>query len=351
VAFDVHGAAFATEVGDEIGGFYENLAIGSTGSREEINSREVGLQDFGHQGDGFWFQGGGIAVVGNIAAGNEAHAFAYYTRGLYEGGPQAQFQSVNLPNPAIAGGAATIGVGQVPVANFRDNTGYASATGLLVRYHLEDSTHGERSLFENSTFWNNTVGVALHYAQNTVLRNLSVISGQNARPEIGIDQNLLTGNIEYDHLMVLGYRTGIDLPRWGTNVVRGGTFANESDLRISSAAMRERMLLLTDFTTEPKIWMWEDLRPISQGYVTFLVVRDAIVLNYGAIDYQKLYYLGQQANAVLFPTARDDVPAEYIGLTSQQLWDRYNMVLGGSIAPNNTFAVPFISGGTVAPKP
>ena len=36
VAFDVHGAAFTTEVGDEIGGFYGNLAIGSTGTTEDI---------------------------------------------------------------------------------------------------------------------------------------------------------------------------------------------------------------------------------------------------------------------------------------------------------------------------
>ena len=34
VAFDVHGAAFVTEVGDEIGSFTDNIAIGSTGSGE-----------------------------------------------------------------------------------------------------------------------------------------------------------------------------------------------------------------------------------------------------------------------------------------------------------------------------
>ena len=82
VAYDVHGSAFATEVGDEIGGFYGNMAIGTTGSGEADNSRETPFQDFGHQGDGFWFQGAGISVVGNISAGNQGHAFAYYTRGL-----------------------------------------------------------------------------------------------------------------------------------------------------------------------------------------------------------------------------------------------------------------------------
>ena len=85
------GAAFATEVGDEIGGFYGNIAIGSTGSGQEANARETPFQDFGHQGDGFWFQGAGVAVIGNVSAGNQGHAFAYYTRGLYENGTQGRF--------------------------------------------------------------------------------------------------------------------------------------------------------------------------------------------------------------------------------------------------------------------
>src|SRR5262249_41205996 len=48
VAFNVDGASFVTEVGDEIGGFYDNLAIGTTGTgeAEAIDARE-GIQDFG----------------------------------------------------------------------------------------------------------------------------------------------------------------------------------------------------------------------------------------------------------------------------------------------------------------
>jgi Ca2+-binding RTX toxin-like protein len=352
VAFDVSGAAFTTEVGDEIGGFYQNLAIGSTGSGEGVSAREVGLQDFGHGGEGFWFQGAGVSVVGNIAAGNQGGAFAFYTRGLYEGGPQARFLSANLADPSIANGAATISVGLVPMRAFKDNVGYASSAGLLVRYHLEDSMHGARSVFENSAFWNNTTGVALHYAQNVVLRNVTAITGQMPRPAIGIEQNLLTGNVEYDHLTVSGYVTGVDLPRWGNNVVRGGTFSNnDSDITISSAALRERSVLLTDFTSQPKILMWEDLRPISQGTAAFFFVRDAVVLNYGSIVNQQLYYLGQRPTTVLFPTPREDVPAEYVGLTNQQLLNQFGIALGGELMPSNTFSVPYITGGRVAPRP
>ena len=181
VAYDVHGAAFATEVGDEIGGFYGNMALGSTGSGEAIDAREP-IQDFGHQGDGFWFQGAGISIVGNIAAGNQADAFVFYTRGLYEGGVQRQFLAANLADPSIAGGAETISIGLVPIRQFSGNIGYASETGLLIRYHLQDSTHGGRSFVADSKFWNNLYGVDLHYAESVTLRGLKVVHDPSSRP-------------------------------------------------------------------------------------------------------------------------------------------------------------------------
>src|SRR5262249_8682281 len=66
VAFNVVGAAFVTEAGDEIGSFRRNLAIRSAGSGHDTVAREK-LQDFGHEGDGFWIQGGGGAGEQNIA--------------------------------------------------------------------------------------------------------------------------------------------------------------------------------------------------------------------------------------------------------------------------------------------
>ena len=127
VAVGVNGASFVTEVGDEIGGFYHNLAIGTTGVTADIESR-LNIQDFGFSGDGFWFQGAGVSVVGNISAGNQGNAFAYFTRGL-NGAP---FSTANLVDPSIVQGASNIDVSLVPVRQFSDNIGYASQTGLTV---------------------------------------------------------------------------------------------------------------------------------------------------------------------------------------------------------------------------
>jgi hypothetical protein len=348
VAYDVRGAAFASEVGDEIGGFYGNMAIGSSGSGQEPNAREH-LNDFGHQGDGFWFQGAGVSVVGNISAGNQGHAFAYYTRGLYENGVQARFPSANLSNPAIAGGEPTIDIGLVPVTNFSGNVGYASAVGLLVRYHLQGATHGQPSLFRDSKFWNNPLGVGLHYAQHSVLRNLTIARVPDGTHTYGVDADIIEGHIVYDNLTVTGYHTGIELPRWGDNVVSGGTFNNtHQDILIPSAALHDRTLLITGLTGTPRITFSDEFEPAPNNNSFLYFVKDRVTLNFGPIQSKRVYYWRQQANAIPFPTPRPDVPPAYVGLTNQQLWNSFGKALGGEIAPANVYTLPYISGGLIA---
>jgi hypothetical protein len=345
VVFDVFGAAFATEVGDEIGGFYGNIALGTTGSGEADNSRENPFQDFGHQGDGFWFQGAGVSVVGNVAAGNQGHAFAFYTRGLVEPAGRGVFLTANLADPSIANGETVIDVGQVPVTNFRDNIGYSSFMGLLIRYHLQNSTHGKTSLFENSQFWNNTVGVGLHYTQHVVLRDLQVIRLPSGTHTYGVEADIIESNITYDNLTVIGYHTGIEMPRWGNNVVRGGVFQNTyHDIYIPTAAWRDRTVLLTGLTGSPKITLADDMEPIPNNSAEVFFIHDQVTLDFGPFANQQVFYWRQQANGIPFPEARPDVPAAYVGLTNQQLWDRFGKALSGQIAPSNTFLVPNIVG-------
>jgi Ca2+-binding RTX toxin-like protein len=348
VAFNVFGASFATEVGDEIGGFYGNIAIGTTGSGDADNDRETPFQDFGHQGDGFWFQGAGVSVVGNISAGNQGHAFAYYTRGLIESTGRGVFLSVNLDDPSIAKGAPTIDVGQVPVVNFRDNIGYSSFRGLLARYHLENSTHGKASLFENSQFWNNTVGFVTYFAQNIVFRNIQVIRTPDGKHWPGVESHIVDGNITYDNLAVIGYHIGIIMPRWGNNVVRGGVFQNAyHDLYIPTAVWYDRTLLLTGLTGTPKINLVDDVAPIPNNSAELFFIHDSVILDFGPFGYQQAFYSRQQANSIPFPVARPDVPAAYVGLTNQQLWDHFGKALSGQIAPSDTFSVANIVGAVI----
>jgi hypothetical protein len=351
VAYDVHGAGFATEVGDEIGGFYNNIAIGSTGVNENMAARsQINIQDFGFEGDGFWFQGAGISVVGNIAAGNQANGFVFYTLGLYEGMKQAQFRASNLVDPSIAGGAATIPVEMVPVREFSNNIGYASQIGITVRYQLQNASGGQISLFESSAFWNNTLGVDLPYTHNTILRNVRVIHGPSARPFAGIRANWSTKNITYENLTVSGYNRGIELPRHGYAVVSGGTYINNYvDIALPTAIIDGRSALITGTAADLKVQAVFDTYPVSGFSATTFFANDVVLLNFGALVNQRLYNVMQLAGEIPFPVARFDLPAQYVGLTNQQLWNQFGVALGGSIAPSNLISVPNIIG-LVTPK-
>ena len=83
VAFNVVGASFATEAGNELGRFVGNLAIKGVGANtgEGIESRKF-KQDFGFQGDGFWFQGPAVDVRDNIAVSQKHDGFVFFTVGL-----------------------------------------------------------------------------------------------------------------------------------------------------------------------------------------------------------------------------------------------------------------------------
>jgi hypothetical protein len=169
------------------------------------------------------------------------------------------------------------------------------------------------------------------------------------RPYRGVTGNIDTQNNTYEHLTVVGYDVGIELPRRGTNVVYGGTFANNSvDILIYTAAINSRSILITGVPAQTKITTFIDTNPFGYPNVNIFLVSDVIVLNFGAFAYQRLYFEMQQASAIPFPVARPDVPAAYIGLTNQQLWNQFGVALGGAIAPANTYIVPNIVG-LVAP--
>jgi|GEM_PF-2549403 hypothetical protein len=97
VAYDFTGAGFVTEMGNELGLFENNLAVGGKGivnSKDEpeypfrrlyiTNSAKKRLRaaDLGFHGDGFWMASPFVDVKNNIAAGNTGAGFLWYSLGL-----------------------------------------------------------------------------------------------------------------------------------------------------------------------------------------------------------------------------------------------------------------------------
>lgn len=82
----------------------------------------------------------------------------------------------------------------------------------------------------------------------------------------------------------------------------------------------------------------------DMGNINRAFLDDTVILDFGPFAHQRLYYNQQQADLVLFPEPREDVPLEYVGLTNQQLWDQYGVAFGGAVAPSDAYTVPQVVG-------
>ncbi|MDC0936182.1 G8 domain-containing protein, partial [Pirellulales bacterium] len=354
VAYLSRGAGFVAEAGDEIGRFEGNIAIASLGSGEEESSREP-EQDFGHDGNGFWFQGAGVEVVDNVSAGAEGHAFIYYTRGLRQQGIVTEFSAASLADPGLAGGASSISVDDVPVARFADNVGYASAEGLKIRLHLRFAEHGGQSVIEDSLFWNNEVGVNLPYSHNIVLRDLDIYYEIGVYPSNGVRDNIDAGDITYDNLAIAGYDWGLSVAQTGDSVVNGGTFQNRKNIVIKPATDPGRSVTINgaiQFVELPDAGPLFEHENVSmqfrsssiKGSISHLFYDSVVTLNFNEFSDQRLYFFEQAAAAIAFPVSEPDIPPAYIGLTIQQLFDNFGIAVAGEIAPSDVITTPGIHG-------
>lgn len=377
VAFNVAGTAFMTEAGDEIGSFDGNIAIRGSGSRGDLNSR-FDLQDFGHEGNGFWFQGAGVSVTNNVAVGQAGHGFIWYTRGLFEPDLQrndspadvsTKFLGANVSDPRIAAGAEKIEVYDVPITEFRNNIAYAnqwgvSLTYVLFRFRLDAARprHDVGSTIDGLTLWNNVRGLNCYYVANATFKNITVVGSTGTR-EFGIKAHLNSRDLVFENVNVEGYNVGVSMPRAGSNVLRNATLKNSNNIWVQSHFARPPVGNETASAPPPHVVLIEgDIRftgsrnivlesSYHQREATFagVFVPDIVTLNFGPYRNQRVYFAGQGATVIPFRSVVKALPPEYVGLTNQQLLSRFALAIGGAIRPSNAVSKPGIIGGFVAP--
>ncbi|MDA8745928.1 hypothetical protein N9N28_14970 [Rubripirellula amarantea] len=245
VAYDVLGAGFVAEAGDEIGRFDGNLAVHFQGSGEEAESRSY-RRDFGHDGVGFWLQSPGLEVVNNVVAGAGGAAYTYYMRGLKESdGEFTEFVSANLLDPTIAAGAETIALNKVPIRTFENNVAYASTSGMDAFYVLEASDHGTPSVISDSTFWNNDRGIYAPYSKHLEIQGVTITHDASALPTFGFEHNALTRDIKFTDITIVGYRYGIWATQTGLTNIRSGLLANKTNIWVTPARSPERQVTVS----------------------------------------------------------------------------------------------------------
>ena len=373
VAFDVVGAAFSTEAGDEIGSFDSNFAIRMHGSGEEpISRQEEG--DFGHAGDGFWLQGPGVRVENNVAAGATGSGLILYAEPLFEDGLGiTTFPSANLPDPTIAAGAEDVPVSLAPLATFRGNESYGSALGAQIYYHRTFITIEEEqeeqaalqfapSLVEDMDLWSNAIGMLASYTVDTEFRDLRIIGPVDGSGDTGFDaaSNFYNrGTHLYENLSVEDYEIGFSAPRSGVIDVDGGYFNNITDFYLNEPRQLGRRIRFGgdlrfgdrfggvvegERVERAYFEMDPELAPAADSANEHFLLDDQVLLDFGPYRDQQLYFFEQSADHVLFPEPPDqltpDDPGptigdEFIGVTNADIFSVLGQSFGGAIAPGD----------------
>lgn len=372
VVFNAVGAAFVTEAGDEIGTFNGNIAIHSQGSGAGIEDRRE-VQDFGHQGNGFWLQGGNVSVTNNVVSGQRAGAYVFFPRGLVQKGlGTTQIPVADLVNPAWApAGATMIDVGSVPLRKFSGNVAFASGDGLETWFTLLDvsgKNADQRNVIENFTTFGNSSGRGIFtpYTNLTTIKNSTVMGNVNSPSGTAIARNDVTRNMVYDHVHAEGFSVGIDAPVNGVNEIEGGFFNDVKGVLISTANSRSRVVNINGNTdasgnldpSQPQfgtlsatalgtrrqfdIALSSNFNP-KENDITRLFNPDVIQMGTVTVNDQQLYYKQQAPDFKPFDSTSPDgvapyVPTDLIDKTNQQLFDTYGLAIGGIVAPSGATA-------------
>ena len=223
VAYDFAGAGFATELGDELGNFFDNVAIRGTGNGEYRQDRVVfknperpqPLSDFGFSGDGFWFQGPALRVKNNIASGCDGAGMIWFTTGApdvvveYQDGLYTHNRYSHFPRGALddvygAGSGLLprywehsdvdekLVIADLPILELENFTAYGNLVGFKLRLNNHDSVdwylenpfkyHQDlevvcggtitcavrnRQTVDQLTLWNNEQAFRMRYVSNT----------------------------------------------------------------------------------------------------------------------------------------------------------------------------------------
>ncbi|KAB1187044.1 MULTISPECIES: G8 domain-containing protein [Haloferax] len=410
VSFRVFGAGFVAETGAERGTFRRNFALRSHGSGSVPDGRqfkadsEGNIDDFGHGGYGFWFQGPAVVVEDNVAAGHRHYGFVYWNRAKpdAEVSPETLDSLVgkvpNIPVEALDGQpelarSDRVEDGMVPssfvrFASFARNTVFASGGGLDISRHMFTFSHDRvdaYSVVEDFTAFNigshysqwdhlrtpndrgaqgGENGISIRYSANVVLRNPTLVSGSGGRRGVGINRNHAPANVHVENPDVEGWFVGIRAPPRGSAPIRGGRLDNYIDVHVIGGTTDRR------WSKKQQIDV-EGVEFAESGRADLFLSAELDDHIYGLFtpeghvrrDGEALYFAEQAPDFVPFPTNSDlnaadpdddaladlsDVsPNALVGKTNAELFDAYGLAVEGDVRPDDAGPAPGVEGGFV----
>jgi hypothetical protein len=330
VAFDVNGASFVAEAGDEIGSFANDLAIHSVGTGDEVfyDPARVAVQDWAHEGDGFWSQGNGVSMLNNVAIGQASAGYYYYIK------------PYTLPLQDVIPSTAAL--------NFHANLAESCDYGAFLRYETNGGT------IDGLTAHDCVTGYIQEYCTGTTLQNSHLygtpFSDYGILLPVESAQNFLALNDN-----VSGYPFGIRFSEEYRQSLIGGTWNNRYNIDIpTSIDTIGRTITITNPTfaasSDPRHYniFWENtFGDVFTRNINAFFVPDAIYYNGN-----QLFAPWQAANYIPFrqqPTTPGApvLPAGLIGLTNLQLLATRGLAIGGILPHTALRGAPLSNGGTL----
>ncbi len=243
-AYDVFGAAFVAETGNETGRWVSNIAIksiGLAGIGNDNNPKlgdDVAAFDLGRTGAGFWFQSRMVDAVDNVAAGiPSGQGFIYFSRGL--DGDIIKIDPDNSPYPESLNYADAAQIYRPSISQFDGNEAFAVGSGFYVVKPGPNQRHDLRSLIEDFTAWETRLGIRLEYTGSYTLKDIDLIGAGHGASGIALGQN--TFDMVVNNANIAGFDIGVTMDKTTTFTNFDGDFRYVFiDVNISGAA--------TDFT-------------------------------------------------------------------------------------------------------
>ncbi|ERT07318.1 G8 domain protein [Lyngbya aestuarii BL J] len=199
-AYNVFGAAFVTETGNETGSWVNNIAIKSEG-RIGISKGGTRNHDIAANGTAFWLQGRLVENENNIAAGQRHGGMTYMLRGV----DQMDVLADNLTHPEIARYQSSLDPDKPEINGFKNGEVFASGMGLEVIKANPRQEHDVRSVLDGFKAWEVRTGTHLEYTSKYTLNDFSVIATE-FKPRDGIS----IGNNAEDMVINNAYAEGFD---------------------------------------------------------------------------------------------------------------------------------------------
>jgi hypothetical protein len=212
-SFDIFGAGYAAEDGNETGIWLRNIAINSQGLSygdwAEKNGEDVYRHDNGRRGAGFFFAGRLVRAAENVAA-NTTHGYVWMSRSA-PFGPVA----VNLEHPEIAYGADTVSVNTPPIRGFRDNEAFANMYGLIVIKSGPGQGHDTRTVLDGFLNWETKFGADVTYTAHYTLKNFDIVATNNrdsiSNASIGVQFGQNSFDIVLNKAKISGFPKAVNL--------------------------------------------------------------------------------------------------------------------------------------------